>query len=214
MDHHARRDRALLREPAKRHNPGIGVANRMGSRDAGSQSPEYREGMGALQGDLRHGAHASVKSRKTDVYGKSAALAHCWQVDDLRRRAVQSARPGVTADNAQCRPRPLSHRRCGLRVESIAPPSLSLYSTPCPSPLHRCASLSEFAPRLSEDRYLHVHLHGRTVVRRMSSHFLALARPGFVVRGRRERANSNNCADLLEEVPDYEGGHAGHHEKS
>jgi hypothetical protein len=44
VDHHARRDRALLRKPAKRHDPGLRLAHRSRCRDAGSQSAECRKG--------------------------------------------------------------------------------------------------------------------------------------------------------------------------
>jgi hypothetical protein len=68
MDHQARRDRALLRELAERHNPGIAAAHGSRGPMPVRNLPNTAKVREAGQGDVRHGAWASVKSRKTGFW--------------------------------------------------------------------------------------------------------------------------------------------------
>jgi hypothetical protein len=56
---------ALSRKPAERHNPEIGVAHGARGPTPVRNLPNTAKVWEAVQGDLRHGARASVKSRKT-----------------------------------------------------------------------------------------------------------------------------------------------------
>jgi hypothetical protein len=136
MDHHARRNRQLLPEPAEGHDPRIRVAHSAWGRDVGSQSAECRNGCKAVRAHVRHGGLASVESRRTADSGKS--LPPCVQEDsaeearsmvDIRIRKNERCVIGLPACDMSFRRLEAASLLMDFRQERRLKPSLLLAST-------------------------------------------------------------------------------------